>query len=180
MKQLKKIYWKRIGVIGISCFMLLWSCLLTGCGIGKGDSGKPAACTISIDCQTILDNIGDLKETKKEFVPEDGWILPEMEVKFTTGDTVFDILKKICGEKNIQLSSKYTPLYKSYYVEGINQLYEFDCGKNSGWMESFLIMGRPVISQKTEIRLNGSIPAILEVMLETHTKIRSKEIVKSS
>ncbi len=91
MKQLKKIYWKRIGVIGISCFMLLWSCLLTGCGIGKGDSGKPAACTISIDCQTILDNIGDLKETKKEFVPEDGWILPEVEVKFTTGDTVFDI-----------------------------------------------------------------------------------------
>ena len=77
-----------------------------------------------------------LKETKKEFVPEDGWILPEMEVKFTTGDTVFDILKKICGEKNIQLSSKYTPLYKSYYVEGINQLYEFDCGKNSGWMYS--------------------------------------------
>lgn len=136
MKQLKKIYWKRIGVIGISCFMLLWSCLLTGCGIGKGHSGKPAACTISIDCQTILDNIGDLKETKKEFVPEDGWILPEMEVKFTTGDTVFDILKKICGEKNIQLSSKYTPLYKSYYVEGINQLYEFDCGKNSGWMYS--------------------------------------------
>ena len=48
----------------------------------------------------------------------------------------FDILKKICGEKNIQLSSKYTPLYKSYYVEGINQLYEFDCGKNSGWMYS--------------------------------------------
>lgn len=136
MKQLKKIYWKRIGVIGISCFMLLWSCLLTGCGIGKGHSGKTAACTISIDCQTILDNIGDLKETKKEFVPEDGWILPEMEVKFTTGDTVFDILKKICGEKNIQLSSKYTPLYKSYYVEGINQLYEFDCGKNSGWMYS--------------------------------------------
>ena len=61
----------------------------------------------------IKKNIGDLKETKKEFVPEDGWILPEMEVKFTTGDTVFDILKKICGEKNIQLSSKYTPLYKA-------------------------------------------------------------------
>lgn len=26
--------------------------------------------------------------------------------------------------------------FKSYYVEGINQLYEFDCGKNSGWMYS--------------------------------------------
>lgn len=110
MKQLKKIYWKRIGVIGISCFLLLWSCLLTGCGIGKGDSGKPAACTISIDCQTILDNIGDLKETKKEFVPEDGWILPEMEVKFTTGDTVFDILKKSVG-KRTSSSLPNTPRY---------------------------------------------------------------------
>ena len=41
-------------------------------------------------------------------------------------------------------------------------------------------MGLPVISPKMGIRLNGSIPAILEVMLETHTKIRSKEIVKNS
>ena len=164
--------------------MLLWSCLLTGCGIGKGDSGKPAACTISIDCQTILDNIGDLKETKKEFVPENGWILPEVEVKFTTGDTVFDILKKICGEKNIQLSSKYTRYIKAIR-EGINQLYEFDCGKNSGWMYSvngeFPNYGASSYKPKRwGIRLNGSIPAILEVMLETHTKIRSKEIVKNS
>lgn len=28
---------------------------------------------------------------------------------------------------------KYTPVYGSYYVEGINHLYEFDCGKESGW-----------------------------------------------
>ena len=39
-------------------------------------------------------------------------------------------------EPGIQISSKYTPLYNSYYVEGINQLYELDCGKNSGWMYS--------------------------------------------
>ena len=112
--------------------MLLWSCLLTGCGIGKGDSGKPAACTISIDCQTILDNIGDLKETKKEFVPEDGWILPEMEVKFTTGDTVFDILKKICGEKNIQLSSKYTSSYKPKDGDKIEWKYTCNLGSDVG------------------------------------------------
>ena len=93
--------------------MLLWSCLLTGCGIGKGDSGKPAACTISIDCQTILDNIGDLKETKKEFVPEDGWILPEMEVKFTTGDTVFDILKRSVGKRTSSSLPNIPRLYKA-------------------------------------------------------------------
>ena len=27
-------------------------------------------------------------------------------------------------------------MYGSYYIEGINQLYEFDCGQNSGWMYS--------------------------------------------
>ena len=50
---------------------------------------------------------------------------------------LFDRLHiKKTKEPGIQISSKYTPLYDSYYVEGINQLYELDCGKNSGWMYS--------------------------------------------
>lgn len=27
-----------------------------------------------------------------------------------------------------------SPMYNSYYIEGINHLYEFDCGNESGWM----------------------------------------------
>ena len=107
---------------------------LTGCGAGK--KWKDGKCTISIECSSILDNMEDLKETKKEFVPSDGWILKETEVSFKGGETAFDVLKQICGEQGIHMASRYTPLYKSYYVEGINQLYEFDCGKNSGWMYS--------------------------------------------
>lgn len=38
------------------------------------------------------------------------------------------------NERNIQIEYSYTPLYGSYYIEGINHLYEFDCGKQSGWM----------------------------------------------
>ena len=136
MKPEKKRYLKQILCLCISCILFITSSLLTGCGAKDGSTGQPATATISIECSTILDNQDDLKETKKEFVPEDGWILPETEVSFTTGDTVFDILKKICGEKGIQISSRYTPLYDSYYVEGINQIYEFDCGKNSGWLYS--------------------------------------------
>ena len=30
----------------------------------------------------------DLKETKKEFVPQDGWILKETQVSFKGGETV--------------------------------------------------------------------------------------------
>ena len=47
-----------------------------------------------------------------------------------------EAVKDICEKNRIQISSRYTPLYNSYYVEGINQLYEFDCGKKSGWMYS--------------------------------------------
>ena len=27
-----------------------------------------------------------------------------------------------------------TPVYNSAYIEGISNLYEFDCGERSGWM----------------------------------------------
>lgn len=93
-------------------------------------------CTISIECSAILDNWDDLKDTKAEFVPSDGWILYPSEISFEPGDTVFDVLKDACSQAGIQMSSRYTPLYGSYYIEGINQLYEFDCGSNSGWMYS--------------------------------------------
>ena len=125
---------KRTVSLALSIVLILSCLLLSGCGAGaKAQGGN---CTISIECATILDHMEDLKETKKEFVPEDGWILTETEVSFKGGETAFDVLKQICGEKGIHLSSRYTPLYKSYYVEGINQIYEFDCGKNSGWMYS--------------------------------------------
>mgnify|MGYP000547412666 FL=1 len=28
----------------------------------------------------------------------------------------------------------FTPVYNSDYIEGINNLYEYDCGRGSGWM----------------------------------------------
>ena len=126
---------KKWSVLFLSLLLLLCGSVFTGCG-GEHSSGEPATCTIEISCETVLDHMEELKETKKEFVPEDGQILKKTTVSFTTGESVFDILKAICGEKGIQISSKYTPLYNSYYVEGIDQLYELDCGKNSGWMYS--------------------------------------------
>ena len=82
---------KRFAII-FCCFLLFCSNFAIGCGTDK-NSGEPAACTISIDCRTVLDNMDELKETKKEFIPNDGWILSSTSVKFTTGETVFDILR---------------------------------------------------------------------------------------
>ena len=91
-------------------------------------------CTFSIECSTILNNWDDLKESKAEFVPADGWILYPSEVEFYEGETVFDVLKRVCNQAGIQMESEWTPMYNSYYVSGINNLYEFDCGDLSGWM----------------------------------------------
>lgn len=100
----------------------------------KETESKKLTCTIAIDCKTILDNWDDLNKKKKDYVPKDGWILKKQTVEFEEGETVFDVLKRVLKENKIQMESSYTPMYGSYYVEGINQLYEFDCGKNSGWM----------------------------------------------
>ena len=100
----------------------------------KTESKK--TCTISIDCKTILDNLDKLRSSKTDYVPADGWILYKSTVEFDDGDTVFDILKRVTKAAGIQMESKWTPMYNSYYIEGINQLYEFDCGDQSGWMYS--------------------------------------------
>lgn len=91
-------------------------------------------CTITIVCDTILDNTKNLNEEKAPFVPKDGTILPKTQVSFSEGDTVFEVLNKVCEAADIQIEYSYTPMYESYYIEGINHLYEFDCGPESGWM----------------------------------------------
>jgi len=107
-------------------------------GTNSGESGAEAGptCTISISCKTILDNISFCDPAKAKIVPEDGWILSSTTVSFTEGESVFDILQRVCQQEGIQMESKWVPLYNSAYIEGINNLYEFDVGENSGWMYS--------------------------------------------
>ena len=50
------------------------------------------------------------------------------------GDTVFDILVKVTRKKGIHM--EYRGSGSNTYIEGINNLYEFDGGSNSGWMYS--------------------------------------------
>lgn len=116
----------------------------TGAATTKPENTQPPAtqtpstpvgsCYITIRCDTILDNWDSLNPAKAEFVPANGVILPVVEVPFYEGETVFDILKRVCDITDIALEYSWTPLYNSYYLEGINNLYEMDCGDQSGWM----------------------------------------------
>lgn len=101
--------------------------------LSSGDADG-LSCSIAIYCDTILDNWDALDTAKASYVPSDGVILAPTQVSFESGETVFDVLTRVCEACEIQIEYSWTPLYDSYYIEGIHQLYEFDCGPQSGWM----------------------------------------------
>ena len=100
-----------------------------------GDDAE-LTCTFSISCATILDNWDKYDDSKKPLVPADGVILPSTTVTFSEGESVFDVLQRVCRDNKIHMESVWTPMYNSAYVEGIHNLYEFDVGSLSGWMYS--------------------------------------------
>lgn len=91
-------------------------------------------CTLSVRCDTILDNIEWLDPEKVELVPEDGVIYARKEVMFYEGESVFNLLWREMKRSKIHMEFTNTPIYNSAYIQGINNLYEFDCGELSGWM----------------------------------------------
>lgn len=91
-------------------------------------------CTVSISCTTILEDPERLNAEKADLIPADGVLLAPTAVEFTEGESVFDVLKRVCRENKIHMEFSETPVYQSAYIEGIGNLYEFDCGEGSGWM----------------------------------------------
>lgn len=91
-------------------------------------------CYLTIECKTILNNMSNLTPGKESLVPADGYILYKTAVTFKDGENVFDVLLRETRARGIHMEHEYTPGFGSEYIEGINNLYEFDCGSGSGWM----------------------------------------------
>ena len=100
------------------------------------EEDKTLTCTISISCATALSNKDKLDEDKAELIPSDGWILKPVTVEFTKGEDLGEVMNRVCRENGIHFEYTFNPLYDSNYAEGIGNLYEFDCGSESGWMYS--------------------------------------------
>ncbi|AZN43913.1 DUF4430 domain-containing protein [Paenibacillus albus] len=100
----------------------------------KVDKKQPLTVTLSVSCKTILDHLDDFDPDKLEVLPEDGIIFAEQKVTFYEGETVFDVLLREMKKHKIHMEFEMTPLYNSNYIEGIHNIYEFDCGELSGWM----------------------------------------------
>lgn len=110
--------------------------------IESGEEGNDSTqrnqntCTMSINVASILNNMDKLTPGKEAFVPANGWILYPTQVAFTPGESAHEVVTRVCQAYGIHMESSFTPGYNSAYLEGINQLYEFDCGELSGWMHN--------------------------------------------
>ena len=91
-------------------------------------------CTLSVKCDTVLNNMLKLYTEKVEVIPENGIIFPETKVEFYEGESAFNILSREMKKNKIHIDFETTPMYNTVYIKGISNLYEFDCGELSGWL----------------------------------------------
>ncbi len=88
---------------------------------GDNDTDTIGSVTISISCDVI-------KDKDKSYIPQNGIILEETGIEIENGDTVYDVFAKVCKDNKILFSANMG------YIEGINNIYEMDFGKSSGWI----------------------------------------------
>ncbi|WP_270166333.1 DUF4430 domain-containing protein [Paenibacillus sp. SYP-B4298] len=98
----------------------------SGAAAGTGDAAakgsKPAASEVKAATVTVSivgpSDVGD--------------ILAKTEVEIEQEDTVLDVLKRVTRENKIHM--EFRGRGATAYIEGIDNIYEFDYGSGSGWM----------------------------------------------
>lgn len=98
------------------------------------EAEREQSCTLSVRCDSVLQHMDWLEQDKHGLIPPNGEIFAERTVTFYEGESVFDLLQREMKQNKIHMEFENTPLYQSAYIEGIANLYEFDCGELSGWM----------------------------------------------
>ena len=93
---------------------------------------KENTVTLTIRCDTAVNKDMHKDPKFKGIVPESGVILSTTTFKIKEGDTVLNVLEVARDKYKIQMA--YRGNKESAYIEGINNLYEFDGGQWSGWM----------------------------------------------
>lgn len=110
------------------------------------------SCTLNVECKSILNNMDKLKDGHSEYVPANGYIIKGYTYTAKAGFTAYDALKKACEDNDIKLTAK-SSMYGTY-VSGINNIDEFDCGSQSGWMYS-INGNRPNVSASSQRVTDG-------------------------
>ena len=121
---------------------LLALVLLGGCGASGGvevpdtNGDGRLTCTLEIRCDALLTEMDRMTKEKATLVPENGVLLETVELEFSGGESVFDVFRRCLREEKLHFEYVDASAYDSVYIEGIGNIYEFDCGPRSGWMFS--------------------------------------------
>ena len=119
--------------------LILALCMLVGCGktntanVADANGDGKLTCTLEVRCDTLLGKLDQMTPEKAALVPENGILLETVEIEFSGGESVFDVFRKVLREEKIHFEYVDASAYDSVYIEGIGNIYEFDCGPQSGW-----------------------------------------------
>ena len=113
--------------------------------------------SLLVECSDLLDNIDHLKEEKRSLIPQNGIIFSKSEIEIQENESAFDILKRELISAGIHIEFALTPVYDSVYIEGINNIYEFDCGERSGWKYSVNGKYPPIASSEYKVKSGDKI-----------------------
>lgn len=86
---------------------------------------------INIDVNTLVKDSSKLDPALKKYVPKNGYILGTTSIKVKKGSTVYDVLKAATKKYGIQM--EHEGAGNTLYLKGINHIYEFSAGNESGW-----------------------------------------------
>lgn len=91
---------------------------------GGGADEEKSVCLMEITCTPFLEHA---KPSVKELLPKNGTIMGSTQVEIAPGDSVYDVLLRVCKSKNIQMSGSST------YVKSIANLAEKNYDNSTGW-----------------------------------------------
>ena len=118
---------------------------------------KKETASLVVECSDLLLNFDFLKEEKRPLVPENGIIFSNNEIEIKENESAFDVLKRELMSAGIHIEFTLAPVYNSVYIEGINNIYEFDCGERSGWKYSVNGKYLPIASSEYKVQANDKI-----------------------
>lgn len=95
-------------------------------------TSSSVTCSIEIECKQVLNNMDKLKAGHEDFVPADGIIMSTQTITVDKSSTVYDVLKSACSKGGIAVNAEKSAY--GTYIKGFNNIDEFDCGKQSGWV----------------------------------------------
>lgn len=116
---MKKIIIGMLALLTVFCFV--------SCGNEEGT----VPYKLIINCEEVLDNLDSdeyaIAKEKRSILPKEGIIL-EVEGKCPEGDNVYNRTIENLNKKKIHFQGT------SGYFQAIANIFEKDCGPNSGWM----------------------------------------------